>query len=136
MRLFALLIWLTLPVLGVCAQEMMDSHLSSRFEFDRHSYHVSAGDTVTAPVVTKQVLPDSRHFRHPPTRRIRDTVVVACVLKADGTIGNLKIVKSIKKGHFGFDQAAKKALSKWEFQPGTKNGKAIDVKATVTFNFN
>jgi len=135
MKPAAMLVFLAIPAIALFSQEKMDTRLSSRFEFDRDSYDVGPGDRVTPPIVTKQFLPDTRNFSHPSTRRIRDSVVLKCVLKADGTIGDIVVVKSIKKGFFGFDKAAEKALSQWDFEPGTKNGVAIDVKAKVTFNF-
>jgi TonB family protein len=42
------------------------------------------------------------------------------------------VVRSLSPG---LDQKAMEALSQWTFQPGTKDGKAVPVWATVEVNF-
>ena len=60
-------------------------------------------------------------------------VLVECVVKADGTVGNTKILKSSQ--HPDLDQAALDAAAKWVFEPGTRNGKPTTVAVNVTMTF-
>ena len=55
-----------------------------------------------------------------------------CVVKADGTVGDKKIVKSL---HPDLDQAALDAASHWFFEPGTRNGKPANVLVTIAMSF-
>ena len=60
------------------------------------------------------------------------TVLLQLIVTAEGKAENIKVVKSL---HPGLDQKAIEALSKWTFQPGTKDGKAVPVWATIEVNF-
>ena len=50
----------------------------------------------------------------------------------DGRAHNLRIERALDPG---LDQRALEAISAWRFQPATKNGKPIVVKATIEINF-
>ncbi len=64
--------------------------------------------------------------------KIEGEVIMECVVKADGKVGDIRIVKSLDPD---LDQAAIDAASQWEFDPGTKNGKPVDVLVTITIGF-
>jgi protein TonB len=53
-------------------------------------------------------------------------------VKADGTVGDTKIVKSLDPD---LDQAALDAAAQWLFEPGTRDGKPVDVLVTITMAF-
>jgi protein TonB len=57
-------------------------------------------------------------------RRLQGTVLLKVLVKANGTVGELKIEKS--SGVKALDSAALKAVSSWRFQPATQDGQAID----------
>lgn len=52
------------------------------------------------------------------------TVLFSVLIKADGTIGELKLKTS--SGFKRLDSAAKRAVIRWRFQPATQDGVAVD----------
>ena len=83
---------------------------------------VSAGQ---GPGLIKKVEP-----RYPPfaqTARIQGTVVVDAVIRADGSVSDVTVLRST---HKIFDQACIDAVRQWRFTPGSQ-----DVVLTVTVNF-
>jgi bla regulator protein BlaR1 len=64
--------------------------------------------------------------------KVQGEVLMECVVKRDGTVGEVKVLKSL---HPDLDQAALDAAAKWVFEPGTRNGKPVNVAVTVTMAF-
>ena len=64
--------------------------------------------------------------------KIQGEVLLECVVKADGTVGEQKIVKSL---HPDLDQAALDAAAQWVFEPGTRDGKPANVLVTIAMAF-
>jgi TonB family protein len=54
------------------------------------------------------------------------------VIHADGSVGNVRVLRGVDER---LDQFASQALSRWQFQPATKNGSPIDVEATFQIPF-
>jgi TonB family protein len=50
----------------------------------------------------------------------------------DGRAHNLQIERALDPG---LDQNALEAVSAWRFQPATKDGRPVAVKATIEINF-
>jgi protein TonB len=97
--------------------------------------HVSAvateapDDDVVKPEPIKKV-----QAAYPPEAKkngIKGEVVLEVTIGADGLVKNAKVTKSIPE----LDEAALTAIRQWEFRPGRKNGKAVEVLTTITFNF-
>ena len=73
------------------------------------------------------------------TREARDagiqgTVVLDTEVLADGTVGDVKVVKSLD-AKFGLDDQALKAVKQWTFYPGTVDGKAVTVRVDIEIEF-
>ena len=86
---------------------------------------------VTMPTVVREVKPD-----YPETakkERIQGNVMLGAVVKKYGTVGDVTVKKSL---HPELDEEAVKAMKKWQFRPGTKDGKAVDVTVDVEMTFN
>ena len=84
----------------------------------------------TQPVEIDRAVP-----RYPPAARranVQGTVVVRGVVRRDGTIDNLEVIKDLP---FGLGDEARRAVSRWRFRPATYRGEPIDVYYTVTVNF-
>jgi TonB family protein len=84
----------------------------------------------TQPEETDRVVP-----RYPMIARragIQGPVVVRGIVRRDGTIDNVEVIKDLP---YGLGEAAKDAVSQWHFRPATFRGEPIDVYYTVTVNF-
>jgi TonB family protein len=84
----------------------------------------------TQPEETDRVVP-----RYPMVARragIQGPVVVRGIVRRDGTIDNVEVIKDLP---FGLGEAASEAVSQWHFRPATYRGDPIDVYYTVTVNF-
>ena len=84
----------------------------------------------TQPEEIDRVLP-----RYPLEARragVQGAVVVRGIVRRDGTIDNVEVIKDLP---FGLGDAARAAVSRWTFRPATYQGEPIDVYYTVTVNF-
>jgi TonB family protein len=96
---------------------------------DRHIHDVSEPG-VRAPIVLYKV--DPNYTQEARDAKIEGTVMVDVEVHPDGKAHNLKVKRTLDPG---LDQRALDAISAWRFQPATKNGKPIAVKATIEINF-
>ena len=89
-------------------------------------------DIDTAPRAVKQPRPD---YTAEATRLgISGTVVLEAVVQPDGSVGPIRVARSLDTLH-GLDDAAIAALKQWEFSPGVKDGKPVAVLVTVELSF-
>ena len=66
--------------------------------------------------------------------KIQGTVWLECIVEANGTVGPVRIIKSLDPT-FGLDQEAIKAARQWRFMPGTMQGHAVPVRVTIELTF-
>jgi TonB family protein len=66
--------------------------------------------------------------------KIQGTVTLECVVKADGTIGDVRVVKSVDK-EYGLDDQAVKAAKAWRFTAAKDGTESISSVVTLTFPF-
>jgi TonB family protein len=64
--------------------------------------------------------------------RVQGPVVVRGIVRRDGTIDNVEVIKDLP---YGLGEEARRAVSRWRFRPATYQGEPIDVYYTVTVNF-
>lgn len=84
----------------------------------------------TQPVEIDRVIP-----RYPSSARranVEGAVVVRGIVRRDGRIDNVEIIKDLP---YGLGDSARQAVSRWRFRPATFRGEPIDVYYTVTVNF-
>jgi len=67
---------------------------------------------------------------------IQGTVVLEVDVYRDGTLGKVKVLKSLLGGPGGLDESAINAVKKWKFQPGKSGGKAVDTTVIIPIEFN
>ena len=65
---------------------------------------------------------------------IEGTVLMDTVVLADGSVGDVKIVRSLDT-MYGLDQAAIDAMKQWRFRPGMKDGSPVRVAVSVEMTF-
>ena len=66
--------------------------------------------------------------------KIEGDVILQAVIRADGTVGDVAILKS-PGAKFGFDDEAMRAVRQWRYKPALQGGKAVDVYFTVVVKF-
>ena len=73
--------------------------------------------------------------RYPTAARragVEGAVVVRGIVRRDGTIDNVEVLKDLP---YGLGDEARRAVSRWRFRPATYRREPIDVYYTVTVNF-
>jgi TonB family protein len=79
---------------------------------------VRIGPGVQPPRLLRKKEPD--YSPDARTQRIQGTVVFQLIIDEKGRPTNISVVSPLG---FGLDERAQTAIEKWEFDPGTKNGK-------------
>ncbi len=87
---------------------------------------------VVMPKVIRESKP--RYTREAMEAKIEGTVLLECVVQADGAVGETRVVRSLDTQH-GLDDEAVKALKQWRFSPGTKDGKPVPVVVELEMTF-
>jgi bla regulator protein blaR1 len=88
------------------------------------------GGRVTTPKLKREVKP--QYSERAKKEKVQGEVLMECVVKADGTVGDKKVVKSLDPD---LDQAALDAAAQWLFEPGTRDGKPVNVLVTIAMAF-
>jgi periplasmic protein TonB len=65
---------------------------------------------------------------------IQGTVMLDTEVLADGTVGDVKITRSLDT-KYGLDEQAVNAVKQWTFEPGTKGGKPVPVRVEIEMTF-
>lgn len=85
------------------------------------------------PIFTKKVAP---HYPALGTRyKLEGTVILRAILRADGSMDDIEVLRQLSGGKFGFEAEAIKAVKQWRFKPGSLNGKAVDIEVHLEINF-
>lgn len=89
-----------------------------------------AGVAPPVPISTPkpQYTPEAMHAK------IQGQVKVACVVLADGSVGEAEVVESLDRV-YGLDEQALKAARAWRFKPGTKDGRPVPVRTEIELVF-
>ena len=85
------------------------------------------------PVITHRVPP-----RYPPEAvktKVEGYVILTAVLRKDGVIDRIGVLRNLADGQYGFEREAEAALKRWTFLPGRLDGKAVDVRLTIKIDF-
>ena len=87
---------------------------------------------IIAPTVVTRV-----PARYPPEavrEGIQGTVILRCIVEADGSVSSATVTRSIDT-RFGLDDEAVKAVGQWRFEPGRREGVPVRVATLVTVTF-
>ncbi len=84
----------------------------------------------TSPVALNAV--DPAYTPDAMRDRVEGTVTLYAVIRPDGSVTDIKVLNSLDDR---LDSSAIRALSRWHFRPGTKNGEAIALEAVVQIPF-
>jgi protein TonB len=86
----------------------------------------------TSPVLLREIKP--QYTEEARRAKIEGMVEMSAVVLEDGTVGDVTVTKSLDQ-QYGLDDEAVKAMKKWRFKPGTKDGKPVAVTITVEMSF-
>jgi protein TonB len=90
------------------------------------------GNGVTLPRVLREVKP--QYTSDAMRAKVQGTVLLECVVRTDGSVTDVQVVRSLDST-FGLDQEAVKAAGQWRFQPGTRMGEPVAVLVTIELTF-
>lgn len=90
------------------------------------------GNGVMMPTILQEVKPS--YTADAMRAKIQGVVMVEAVVREDGTVGQVQIVRSLDPT-FGLDQEAIKAVRRWRFLPGTRFGKPVPVLVEIELTF-
>ncbi|RLD59220.1 MAG: hypothetical protein DRJ01_11610 [Bacteroidetes bacterium] len=85
------------------------------------------------PAPIKQVPPEYSEFAR--KSGIEGQVWLDVVVLKDGSVGAVKVKKSLMPGKGGLDEAAVEAVKKWKFSPAKSGGKPVSVWVTFPVTF-
>lgn len=88
------------------------------------------GEGIKSPVLTKEVKPN--YTKAAMDRKVQGTVEVDAVVLKDGTVGDVRVTRSLDDD---LDQEAVKATKQWTFRPGTKDGEPVAVRVNIELTF-
>jgi protein TonB len=90
------------------------------------------GNGVLTPKLLHEVKP--QYTAQAMRAKIQGEVLLECIVQTDGSVGNIKVVRSLDAA-FGLDQEAIKAARQWRFMPGTRFGQPVPVLVTIAIAF-
>lgn len=85
---------------------------------------------VSAPVAVRKV--DPAYPVDLMREHVEGTVILYAIIRANGTVEAIRVLHGIDGR---LDNNATRALARWQFRPGMKNGAAVDVEAVVQIPF-
>jgi TonB family protein len=91
------------------------------------------GGDITNPSVIRSVEP--KYTGAALTAKLTGSVELEVVVLANGTVGAVKVIKSLDKVH-GLDQEAINTARQWLFRPSMKDGRPVDVVVRLIIEFN
>jgi TonB family protein len=93
---------------------------------------VRLGAGIKAPVVMKENKP--RYTSEARRAGIQGGVVMEAVVQTDGTVGDVRVTRSLDR-EFGLDDEAVRAVKTWLFKPGLKDGVAVPVLVEIEMTY-
>ena len=66
--------------------------------------------------------------------KIQGAVLLECVVESDGTVGRIRVLRSLDS-MFGLDQEAIKAARQWRFAPAMLKGRPVAMRVTIEIAF-
>ncbi|MDA1094460.1 MAG: energy transducer TonB [Acidobacteria bacterium] len=90
------------------------------------------GNGVETPQPLRQARPN--YTSEAMRAKIQGEVIIEAVVLPDGSVGDVKIVRSLDQ-NFGLDEEALKAARQWLFRPGTRFGEPVAVLVTIALTF-
>jgi TonB family protein len=97
----------------------------------RSANAVQMGAGMSPPTVLQRVEP--KYTAEAARAGLSGTVVLQAVIKSDGTVDVLRVVRGLPAG---LTDSAIEAIKQWQFRPGQKDGQNADIALNIEVNFN
>lgn len=78
--------------------------------------------------------PEPKYTSDAMQRKLQGAVELEAVVRADGTVGEVRVSRSLDPCH-GLDDEAIDAAKRWRFSPATKDGQPVAVRITIVMTF-
>jgi len=91
------------------------------------------GNGVTWPEVVREAKP--KYPKAGLDAKVEGSVEIEIVVREDGTVGEVRVTKSLDRDRYGFDQAAIEAAKQWLFKPGMKDGVPVPTRVGLVLEF-
>jgi TonB family protein len=88
------------------------------------------GSGIEPPRILREVKAD--YTDDARRRRVEGEVVLEIVVRRDGSVGSLKVVRGLDPG---LDERAAAAVRQWRFEPARRQGSPVDVIVEVAVEF-
>jgi len=88
------------------------------------------GSGIEAPELLREVKPD--YTEEARRRSLTGDVILEIVVRADGRVGPVKVVRGLGAG---LDERAADAVRQWRFSPARRHGTPVDVVVEVAVEF-
>jgi len=115
---------------GVALRNIRVAELAQPTMFTGGVFRPASG--VTLPVMLKEVRP--QYTADAMRAKVEGSVELECVVKVDGTVGDVRIIRSLDST-FGLDEQAVIAAKQWRFRPGLRMGVPVPVLVTIELTF-
>jgi protein TonB len=90
------------------------------------------GNGVSTPQPLREVKPN--YTSDAVRAKIQGVVVLECVVRPDGRVGDVKVLRSLD-ARFGLDEQAVDAARQWLFAPGRRLGQPVAVRVVIELGF-
>jgi TonB family protein len=97
--------------------------------FDTCKYQFIGGEVKAARPIS---IKDPSYTDYARRKKINGQVILAVALNAQGTVDDVKVVRSLEAG---LDQASIDAAKQWKFNPAMKDGKPVAVQFEAQTEF-
>jgi TonB family protein len=101
--------------------------------FAQGAYLLDDDPDLKRPEVRREVKP--QYTSEAMHQKIEGTVLLACVVKTDGSVGEIALLRSLDS-RFGLDGEAVVAARQWRFAPATLRGQPVQTLVTIELSFN
>jgi TonB family protein len=88
------------------------------------------GSGISPPTLVREVRPN--YTDEGRRRAIEGDVVLEIVVRRDGSVGQVRVLRALGAG---LDQRAQDAVKQWKFGPARREGTAVDVVVEVSVEF-
>ena len=129
---FAITVRATQAFEGAAFHGLLVLVMMPEYEQGPRETYIAGEDGVTEPVLLRKRQPDYPSLAQ--ITNVRGSVVLDVVVRADGTVGAVKVLKCDRPG-MGFEKAARDAVREWVFTPATLNGSPVSASIAVHVDF-